>query len=208
MMAVRIGVAHSIFSNEAGLGISTIAAAAAKTDSPARQALITMTGALISTIFVCTITGLVLAVTGVLGQEVDGVLLNGAAMAIHAFNTTISGGAYIVSIGLILFAFSTVIAWAYYGEKCCEYLFGSRSVIAYRLAYILMVIPGTALKMEAVWLLSDILNGLMAIPNLIALVCLSGVIVAETKLFAQTVAKEQQEKKEKETEKALSMEIS
>jgi alanine or glycine:cation symporter, AGCS family len=191
MMAVQIGVARSIISNEAGLGISTIAAAAAKTDSPARQALITMTGALIATVIVCTITGLVLAVTGVLGQvDENGVMLNGAAMAIHAFNTTISGGAYIVSIGLILFAFSTVIAWAYYGEKCCEYLFGSRSIMYYRIIYTLLVIPGTALKMEAVWLLADITNGLMAIPNLIALVCLSGVIVSETKLFVKIIEKE------------------
>lgn len=190
MMVIQMGVARSIFSNEAGLGISSIAAAAAKTDSPARQAMITMTGALISTVIVCTITGLVLAVTGVHGSlDESGQVLSGATMAIKAFNTTIDGGAYIVAIGLILFAFSTVIAWAYYGEKCCEYLFGYRSVWVYRLIYTLVIIPGAALKMEMVWMIADILNGLMAIPNLIALVALSSVIVAETKLFLKTLQK-------------------
>jgi AGCS family alanine or glycine:cation symporter len=173
-----------VFSNEAGLGISSIAAAAAKTDSPARQAMITMTGALLSTVIVCSITGLVLAVTGVHGHVTEsGVTLGGASMAIRAFNTTISGGAYIVAIGLILFAFSTIIAWGYYGEKCCEYLLGSRSVLYYRILYTVVIIPGAALKMETVWLLADIFNGLMAIPNLIALIALSGVIIAETQLF-------------------------
>jgi AGCS family alanine or glycine:cation symporter len=184
MTSIQMGVARSVFSNEAGLGISTIAAAAARTDAPARQAMITMTGALLSTVIVCSITGLVLAVTGVHGKiGADGQVLNGATMAIEAFNSVIPGGNYIVAIGLILFAFSTVIAWAYYGEKCCEYLFGSRSVMAYRIIYALLVIPGAALKMEVVWMLADIMNGLMAIPNLIALVALSGVIVAETDTF-------------------------
>ncbi len=189
-MAIQWGVARSVFSNEAGLGISSIAAAAAKTDSPARQAMVIMTGALLSTVIVCSITGLVLAVTGVHGRLTDsGDPLGGASMAIQAFDTTISGGAYIVSIGLILFAFSTVIAWGYYGEKCCEYLLGSRSIIPYRIVYTLVIIPGAALKMETVWLLADILNGLMAIPNLIALIGLSGAILAETKIF---LAKEKQ----------------
>lgn len=191
MLTIQMGVARSVFSNEAGLGISSIAAAAARTDSPARQAMITMTGALISTIIVCSITGLVLAVTGVHGRiDESGQVLGGATMAIQAFNTTISGGAYIVSIGLILFAFSTVIAWGYYGEKCCEYLFGVKSVWIYRIIYTLVIIPGAALKMEVVWLFADILNGLMAIPNLIALIALSGVIIAETKMFLTTVKAE------------------
>lgn len=184
LMAIQMGVARSIFSNEAGLGIPALAAAAAKTDSPGRQAMITMTGALISTIIVCTITGLVLALTGAYGQvDGNGRVLSGATMAIAAFNSTIGGGSYIVSIGLILFAFTTVIAWGYYGEKCCEYLFGTRSVFGYRILYTLLIIPGAALKMEMVWTVADIFNGLMAIPNLIALVGLSGVIIAETKAF-------------------------
>lgn len=191
MTALQMGVARSVFSNEAGLGISTIAAAAAKTDSPARQGMIIMTGGLLSTVIVCTITGLVLAVTGVQGKlGENGEPLNGVNMAIQAFNASIYGGDYVVAIGLILFAFSTVIAWAYYGEKCCEYIFGSRSVMPYRIIYTLLVIPGTALKMEVVWLLADILNGLMAIPNLIALIALSGVVVAETNIFIAMLKKE------------------
>lgn len=191
MSALQMGVARSVFSNEAGLGISTIAAAAAKTDSPARQGMIIMTGALLSTVIVCTITGLVLAVTGVHGKvDANGQHLNGVNMAIQAFNSSIYAGDYVVATGLILFAFSTVIAWAYYGEKCCEYIFGSRAVMPYRVIYTLLVIPGTALKMEVVWLLADILNGLMAIPNLIALIALSGVILSETNIFIAQLKKE------------------
>lgn len=191
LMAIQMGVSRSIFSNEAGLGISSMAAAAAKTDNPGRQAMITMTGALISTVIVCSITGFVLAVTDVLGQTTaSGKLLSGATMAIEAFSTTLSGGKYIVALGLILFAFTTVIAWAYYGEKCIEYLFGEKSVFYYRILYTMIVIPGAALKMEMVWNVADIMNGLMAIPNLIALISLSGVILAETKSFLQMVKQE------------------
>lgn len=191
MNTIQLGVSRSVFSNEAGLGISTIAAAAARTDAPARQAMITMTGALLSTVIICSITALVIAVTGVHGKiGADGHVLNGAPMAIEAFNTVIPGGSYIVAIGLMLFAFSTVIAWAYYGEKCCEYLFGSRSVMFYRIIYSLLVIPGAALKMEVVWLVADTLNGLLAIPNLIALIALSGVIVAETNTFIAMIKNE------------------
>lgn len=191
ILVIQLGVSRSVFSNEAGLGISSIAAAAAKTDCPGRQALITMTGALISTVIVCTITGLVLAVTGVLGtQTASGQLLNGAPLAIQAFNTTLWGGNYIVTLGLILFAYSTVIAWAYYGEKCFEYLFGEKSVIWYRIIYSLLIIPGTALKMETVWHVADIANGLMIIPNLVALILLSNVIRQETGEFLMKVQKE------------------
>lgn len=192
LMAVQMGVSRSIFSNEAGLGISSMAAAAARTDSPGRQALITMTGALISTVIVCSITGFVLAVTNVLGQTTaTGKVLSGATMAIEAFNTTLPGGNYIVALGLILFAFTTVIAWAYYGEKCFEYLFGEKFIFFYRIMYTLIVIPGAALKMEMVWNVADIMNGLMAIPNLIALIGLSGVILAETKSFIQMLKQDQ-----------------
>lgn len=191
MMAIQMGVSRSVFSNEAGLGISSIAAAAAKTDSPARQALVTMTGALISTVIVCTMTGLVLAVTNVVGTaNASGDMLNGAALAISAFNKHIPGGEYIVTIGLILFAYTTVLAWSYYGEKCCEYLFGQRSIMAFRLLFALVVIPGAVLKMEIAWHLADISNGLMVIPNLIALIGLSGIIVKETQTFLERVEKE------------------
>lgn len=194
MMAIQMGVSRSVFSNEAGLGISAIAAAAAKTDSPGRQAMITMTGALLSTVIICSITGLVLAVTGVMTQyDQNGAAYKGAAMAIHAFDSTMAGGAYIVSIGLILFAFSTVIAWAYYGEKCFEYLLGERSTAFYRILFTLIVIPGAALKMEIAWSVADIMNGLMVIPNLVALIALSGVIRSETITFLESVHKERQE---------------
>lgn len=191
MMAVQLGVSRSIFSNEAGLGISSIAAAAAKTDLPGRQALVTMTGALISTVIVCSITGFVIAVTQVLGTtNADGQLLSGATMAIHAFSSSLPGGKFIVTIGLILFAYSTVIAWAYYGEKCCEYLLGPRSVIPYRFFFSLIVIPAAAIKMEMAWTLADIMNGLMVVPNLIALIGLSGIIITETRTFEQTATAE------------------
>jgi alanine or glycine:cation symporter, AGCS family len=191
MMAIQFGVARSVFSNEAGLGISSMAAAAAKTDSPGRQAMVTMTGALLSTVIVCSITGLVLAVTQVLGQtSASGQMLNGAAMAIAAFDSTIPGGGYVVTIGLVLFAFSTMIAWAYYGEKCFEYIFGERSILLYRLIFSVIVIPSAIIKLEVAWLLADITNGLMAIPNLIALIALSGVIVSETNYFLASVKQE------------------
>lgn len=191
MMAIQTGVARSIFSNEAGLGISTMAAAAAKTDCPGRQAMINMTGALLSTVIVCSISGLAFAVTGMVGKtDAFGMHINGAAMALTAFDQSIYGGGYIVSVGLILFAFTTITAWAYYGEKCFEYLFGIRSVIVYRMIFTLIVIPGAILKMETVWLLADIMNGLMAIPNLIAVIALSGVVVAETDSFLKLIYQE------------------
>lgn len=193
MMAVQMGVARSVFSNEAGLGISSMAAAAARTDSPGRQAMITMTGALLSTIIICSITGLVLAITMVQGTVSEsGQAYTGATLAMKAFNV-LPGGGYIVSIGLILFAFSTVIAWAYYGEKCYEYLFGSRTIIVYRVLYTLLVIPGSALRIEQAWNLADIMNGLMVIPNVIALIMLSGVLVSETKTFLASVDREKPE---------------
>lgn len=112
-------------------------------------------------------------------------------MAIQAFNGSLIGGSYIVSIGLILFAFTTIIAWGYYGEKCFEYLVGERFIYVYRVIYALLVVPGAILKLETVWYIANIFNGLMAIPNLLALVALSGVIVSETKLFLRTVEREE-----------------
>ncbi len=191
MVGIQTGMARSIFSNEAGLGIPSMAAAAARTDCPGRQAMITMTGALISTVIICSITGFVLALTGVQGQvDEAGKVLTGATMAIAAFDSAVPGGQYIVSIGLILFAFSTVVAWAYYGEKCFEYLFGDRAVIVYRILFCLLIIPGAALKMEVVWHIANILNAFMVIPNLIALILLSGVIVAETRVFLHQIEQE------------------
>jgi AGCS family alanine or glycine:cation symporter len=194
MIAMQHGVSRSVFSNEAGLGISSIAAAAAKTDLPGRQAVINMTGALISTVIVCTITAFAVSTTGVLGMRGDdGNLITGAKLAIAAFETGINGGAWIVTIGLTLFAFTTVLAWGYYGEKCSEYLFGEKSVVPFRLLYCLIVIPGAAIKLELAWFIADIANGLMAIPNLVALVLLSPVIVLETKEFIKVIKRETEE---------------
>lgn len=192
MMAIQMGVARSVFSNEAGLGISSIAAAAAKTDSPGRQAMINMTGALVSTVIVCTVTGLVLAVTNVLGsQDEQGKVINGASMAIKAFSSTLPGGAYIVTIGLILFAWTTVVAWAYYGEKCFEYIFGEHSIIPYRIIFTLLVIPGAAINLDFAWHVADISNALMVIPNLIAIIALSKVVLSETDKFLTLVKEEE-----------------
>lgn len=183
MMAMQLGIARGAFTTEAGLGISSIACAAARTDSPVRFALINMTGALF-VVLTCTITGLVIAVTGVLGAyDGDGQLLSGAAMAITAFSQTFAFGHYIVIFGLILFAYTTTLAWAYYGEKCTEYLFGLKAVLPYRIVYMLLVIPGAAIPMKLAWGVADVLNGLLAVPNLIALIALSHVLVKETRLF-------------------------
>lgn len=188
ILVIQMGVARSVFSNEAGLGVSSISAAAAVTDNPGRQAMINMTGALFSTIIICTMTALVIAVTGAY-QVVDetGDNLSGAYMAIYAFGSTLTGGDFVVMVGLILFAYSTVVAWAYYGEKCIEYLFGERAITPYRLLYTLLIIPGSALEMELVWLIADVMNGLMVIPNLLALLKLSPVIKAETVRFLSVV---------------------
>ena len=179
MMAMRNGVARGVFSNESGLGSAPIVAAAAKTKWPAEQGLISMTGTFIDTIIICTLTGLTLVVTGVwCGME------NGTALTNAAFTSAfpIFGG-YMLLIGLVLFAFTTILGWNYYGERCMIYLVGTKGVLPYRLVFILLVASGAFLKLEAIWILADIVNGLMAIPNLIALLFLSGICVRETKKY-------------------------
>ena len=178
MLAIQMGVARGVFSSEAGLGISSIAAAAAKTKTPSHQALIAMIGVFITTGIVCTITGLTIALTGVLGTT-----SGGSQLALAAFDAAIPKGALIVTISLIPFAYSTILGWAYYGEKCTEYLFGLRSVKPYRIIYTCLIIPGAILSLNAVWGIADICNGLMAIPNLIGLICLSGVAARELSAF-------------------------
>lgn len=196
MMAIRMGAVRGVFSNEAGLGSSPIAAAAAKTDRPGRQAMISMSGAFLATFIVCTITGLVIAVTHVLGMETsEGLLLNGSSMIVRAFDLTIPGSGWVVMIALILFGYSTVLGWAYYGEKCTEYLFGEKSIVYYRILVTLFVILGSTATIEVVWSIADICNGLMALPNLIGLLALSPIILAETHSFIQVVKKEKAEKK-------------
>ncbi|MFV0340263.1 MAG: alanine/glycine:cation symporter family protein [Parachlamydiaceae bacterium] len=190
-MAVQVGVSRGLMTSEAGLGTASIAAAAAKTDVPGRQALVSMTGSFLATVIMCSITALVLGVTDVFGAvDASGKGLNGASMTLAAFNSVIPWGGYVVTTGLILFAFTTLIGWAYYGEKCVEYLFGERSVPFYRILFTLIVIPGAVLELGIVWKISDIFNGLMAFPNLIALAALSGVVVKETKNFLLLLAAE------------------
>lgn len=192
IMVIQQGVSRSVFSNEAGLGISSIAAAAAKTDLPGRQAMINMTGALVSTVIICTLTAFVIILSGSMGaRDEQGSLINGAKLAIRAFESGIVGGGYIVTLGLIMFAFTTIIAWGYYGEKCCEYLLGEKWVVPFRIIYSLMVVPGAAIHLEIVWHFADICNGLLAIPNLLALLGLAKVIVNETKAFVEVIKREE-----------------
>ena len=181
MMAMQNGIARGVFSNESGLGSAPIAAAAAKTKWPAEQGLISMTGTFIDTIIICTMTGLALIFTGVwCGDAV------GAQMTASAFQTSFGpAGAVVLTISLVLFAFTTILGWNYYGERAAIYLFGTKGLMPYRVIFILLIASGAFLKLEAIWVLADIVNGLMAIPNLIALIMLSSVIVAETKLYME-----------------------
>ena len=184
MNAVRFGVARGCFSNEAGLGSAAISAAASTTDRPARQGYISMTGTFIDTIIICTLTGLTIIVSGVWTGTT-----NGAEMTQSAFATTYGSLApFILTISLTLFAFTTIIGWNYYGERCWEYLFGTKTIKLYRIGYIAILASAVFLKLEAIWSLADIVNGLMAIPNLIALLGLSGVITAETKKYFNHLA--------------------
>lgn len=179
MLAMRSGIARGIYSNESGLGSAPIVAAAAKTKWPAEQGLVSMTGTFIDTIIICTMTGLTIIVSGVWNGDLNGAPLTEAAFA-SAFPAIAK---YILSGGLTLFAFTTIIGWNYYGERCVEYLFGVKAIMPYRIFYICLVGMGVFLKLDMIWILADIVNGLMAIPNLIALLGLSGVVVAETKLY-------------------------
>lgn len=182
MMAIRNGVARGVFSNESGLGSAPIAAAAAKTKWPAEQGLVSMTGTFFDTIIICSLTGLTLIVTGVWQGSAKGALMTQAA-----FQDAIPFGASVVTICLMLFAFTTILGWNYYGERCMVYLCGVKAILPYRLLFILLVAGGAFLKLEAIWILADIVNALMAIPNLIALLGLSGVIVAETRKYMSHV---------------------
>lgn len=194
MQAIQLGVSRGVFSSEAGLGSSPIAAAAAKTDVPSRQALVSMCSVFLTTGIVCTITALVIVLTGVLGvTDINGKVLDGSALVLRAFDTVIPGGGVIVTIALIPFAFTTTIGWAYYGEKCLEYLFGIKSTLYYRAIYILLVLPGAMLSLDMVWGIANILNGLMAFPNLIGLLFLGGIVAKETNMFDKLVLEEKKQ---------------
>ncbi|MHA6252665.1 alanine/glycine:cation symporter family protein [Oceanobacillus sp. CAU 1775] len=186
---IRYGIARGIFSNEAGLGSAPIAAAAAKTDYPGRQGLVSMTQVFIDTIIVCSITGITIVMADLHQSGLDGGALTGESFG--AFLGT--PGLYIVSIATILFAYSTLIGWSYYGEKCFNYLFKSpHAVTIYRVVWVAVVFIGAVVLIDVVWLFADIFNALMAVPNLIGLLGLSGVVAYETKRFLK-VAKEEKE---------------
>ncbi|QTM98324.1 amino acid carrier protein [Sediminibacillus dalangtanensis] len=183
---IRYGVARGVFSNEAGLGSAPIAAAAARTDYPGRQALVSMTQVFIDTILVCSITGLTIVMAGQYTGGLDGADLTSESFGVFLGNT----GTYIVAIGIIFFAFSTLVGWSYYGEKCIGYLINDKAIPVYRIIFVLAVFVGSVAALDVVWGIADIMNGLMAFPNLIGLLGLSGVVAAETKRFLK-VAKEE-----------------
>jgi AGCS family alanine or glycine:cation symporter len=174
---MRYGVARGLFSNESGLGSAPIVAAAAQTTNPVRQALVSSTGTFWDTVVVCAITGLVVVNSGL---WVDG--LNGAALTKAAFGQFHGLGPVVLAIALLTFVFSTILGWSYYGEKAAEYLFGLRAIKPYRLLWVAAVLVGSVVSLKAVWTFADITNGLMAIPNLVSLIALAGVVVAETRL--------------------------
>lgn len=186
---IRMGVARGLFSNEAGLGTGGIAAAAAKTDVPARQALISMTQVFIDTIIVCSITGITLVMADMYTTGVEG-----AALTAQSFEFFLPGvGNYVVAITLLTFIFSTILGWGYFGEKCFTYLVGSKLTMVYRTIFVLAIIPGATMSLETVWNLGDIFNALMAVPNLIGLIALSGVVAAETKVFIDIRKREKEQ---------------
>ncbi|MZH42310.1 MAG: sodium:alanine symporter family protein [Nitrospinae bacterium] len=181
---IRYGVARGLFSNESGMGSAPIAAAAAKTNHPSKQALVSMSGTFIDTLIVCSLTALTLSSTGawVSGET-------GVALTLQAFSAGLPGlwGKIIVTIGTVTFAFSTILAWEYYGEKCFEYLFGETYTHYYRYAWVIFVFVGAQVKLDMVWNFSDAMNALMAVPNLIGLILLSGQLVKGTQSFEKEI---------------------
>jgi alanine or glycine:cation symporter, AGCS family len=178
-MAIRYGVARGIFSNESGLGSAGIAAAAAQTTEPARQALVSMTQTFIDTLVVCTFTGIAIIASGAWSSTETGALMTQAA-----FESVLPQiGGIIVALSLAMFAFSTILGWCYYGERSVEYLLGERAIFPYRIVFVLAAYIGSVRTLDFVWLFSDVMNGLMALPNLIGLLLLSGVTAAETRAF-------------------------
>lgn len=180
-IAMQRGIGRGVFSNEAGLGSSPIAAAAAKTNSPVRQGLISMTGTFLDTIVICTMTGLVIVITGTFSGSLEGAALTTAAFELGLPIAVL--GKYIVNIGLMFFAFTTILGWNYYGERCIEYLFGIKGIKPYKLIFIALVAAGAFLPLEMIFIIADIVNGLMALPNLIGLIGLRKVVISETEEY-------------------------
>ena len=185
--AIQYGVARGLFSNESGMGSAPIAAAAARTRNPVRQALVSSTGTFWDTVVVCLMTGLVLVSTMLKNPELLGTVDNGGQLTTMAFSQIPYFGPFILVVGIITFAYSTILGWAYYGERCVEYFAGKFGLIPYRVLYIAVALIAPILALDLVWLLADILNALMAIPNLIAVLLLSPVIVKETKKYVNNL---------------------
>lgn len=187
---IRYGVARGVFSNEAGLGSAPIAAAAARTDHPVRQALVSMTQTFIDTLVVCSFTALSILSSGLVGtiNPDTGAAYTGAALTTVAFNEAIPGiGGIIVAVGIVFFAYSTILGWSYYGEKCLEYLVGEKGVVFYRVIFVSFIMVGALSGLQFIWDLADTMNGLMALPNLIGLLGLSGIVVKETKDYMEKI---------------------
>jgi AGCS family alanine or glycine:cation symporter len=181
MVAARYGIARGLFSNESGMGSAPIVAAAAQTRNPVRQALVSSTGTFWDTVVICAITGLVVTTSILAYPEIS--QDQGGMLTKEAFGKVPYLGAPILTFGILTFSFSTILGWSYYGERAMEYLFGKRSIILYRIVYVLVVFVGSIMSLAMVWSLSDIFNALMAIPNLISLLLLSGVIAKETQHY-------------------------
>ena len=176
--AIRYGVARGLFSNESGLGSAPIVAAAAQTKNPVRQALVSSTGTFWDTVVVCAMTGLVVV------QSHDWTRgFNGAALTRAAFTDLPVVGPIVLTVGLLTFVFSTILGWSYYGEKAAEYLFGSRVIVPYRWLWVAAVMVGSVASLPAVWSFADVANGLMAVPNLVSLLALNGVVVEQTRTY-------------------------
>jgi len=182
MMAARYGIARGLFSNESGLGSAPIVAAAARSSNPVRQALVSSTGTFWDTVVVCAMTGLVL-VTSILRNPAATEGLQGAAMTKAAFDQIPVVGPVVLTVGLLTFVFSTILGWSYYGERAVEYLFGKAVIMPYRILWVVAVFLGSIIALPVVWDMADSMNAMMAIPNLVALILLSGVIVAETRKY-------------------------
>lgn len=180
-LAIQFGVARGVFSNEAGLGSAPIAHAAAKTNSPVSQGLIAMLGTFIDTVIVCSITGIAIVASGAWKGDVKGALMSQAA-----FSSALPFGDVVITIAIVIFAFTTLLGWSYYGERCAQYLFGIRAVTPFRILWVLAIFVGAISDLSVVWIVADILNALMAIPNLIALLLLSGVVVKLTREYKKS----------------------
>ena len=181
MIAARYGIARGLFSNESGMGSAPIVAAAAKTRNPVRQALVSSTGTFWDTVVICAITGLVVTTSIIAFPDIS--REDGGMLTRNAFATIPYVGTPILTFGIITFSFSTILGWSYYGERAMEYLYGKGSIVFYRVVYILLVFAGSTMSLTLVWNLADIMNAFMAIPNLVSLIMLSGVVARDTQHY-------------------------